>query len=71
MQRSQEATNLVGKNQTTQEDTFAGPLLKGNLQMGLGAVDVDEHDQNDWEFDLCLLEDIGNKLCKLCVFVDP
>ena len=71
MQRSQEATNLVGKNQTTQEDTFAGPLLKGNLQMGLGAVDVDEHDQNDWEFDLCLLEDIGNKLCELCVFVDP
>ena len=71
MQRSQEATNLVGKNQTTQEDTFAGPLLKGNLQMGLGAVDVDEHDQNDWEFDLCHLEDIGNKLCKLCVFVDP
>ena len=71
MQRSQEATNLVGKNQTTQEDTFAGPLLKGNLQMRLGAVDVDEHDQNDWEFDLCLLEDIGNKLCKLCVFVDP
>ena len=71
MRRSQEATNLVGKNQTTQEDTFAGPLFKGNLQMGLGAVDVDEHDQNDWEFDLCLLEDIGNKLCKLCVFVDP
>ena len=71
MRRSQEATYLVGKNQTTQEDTFAGPLLKGNLQMGLGAVDVDEHDQNDWEFDLCLLEDIGNKLCKLCVFVDP
>ena len=71
MQKSQEATNLVGKNQTTQEDTFAGPLLKGNLQMGLGAVDVDEHDQNDWEFDLCLLEDIGNKLCKLCIFVDP
>ena len=71
MQRSQEATYLVGKNQTTQEDTFAGPLLKGNLQMGLGAVDVDEHDQNDWEFDLCLLEDIGNKLCELCVFVDP
>ena len=71
MRRSQEAAYLVGKNQTTQEDTLAGPLLKGNLQMGLGAVDVDEHDQNDWEFDLCLLKDIGNKLCKLCVFVDP
>lgn len=38
--------------------------------MRLSAVDVDKHEKDDWEFDFCLLEDIGNKLGKFGIFVE-
>lgn len=36
---------LASNDERAKEDTFAGPLLERNLQVGLGAVDVHESDQ--------------------------
>lgn len=41
-------THLVSKDECTQEDTFAGPLLEGDLKMWLCAVDVHECYEEDW-----------------------
>lgn len=42
---SQKGTYLASNDERAKEDTFAGPLLERNLQVGLGAVDVHESDQ--------------------------
>jgi len=62
---------LVCKNECSQEYTLARPLLKGDLQVGLGAVDIDKGYEEDWDLNLGLVEDVGHKLGKVGVVLVP
>ena len=57
-----EMTYLVSEDECAKEDTLIGPLLQCNLEMGLGPVDVDEGDEESWDLDLCLLDDVVDEL---------
>ena len=61
-------TYLVSKNESTKEDALIGPLLEGNLEMRLGAVDVDEGNEEGRDLDLRLVEDVSDELEELGVF---
>ena len=61
-------TYLVGKDECAEEDTLIGPLLEGDLDMGLCTLDVDEGDEEGGDLDLCLGEDVGDELEELGVF---
>lgn len=52
---------LASNDERAKENTFAGPLLECNLEVGLGAVDVHESDQERRDRHLCASEDIGRK----------
>lgn len=52
---------LAGNDERTKKDTFAGPLLEGDLEVGFCAVDVYESDQQRGDRYLGTSEDIGHK----------
>jgi len=58
---ARERTYLASNDERAKENTFAGPLLECNLEVGLGAVDVHESDQERRDRHLCASEDIGHK----------
>ena len=49
------STYLVGEDECAEEDALVGPLLEGDLYVGLGTLDVDEGDQEGGDLDLRLV----------------
>ena len=49
------STYLVGEDECAEEDALVGPLLEGDLDVGLGTLDVDEGDQEGGDLDLRLV----------------
>lgn len=58
---------LVGYDERPEEDALAGPLLEGDLEVGLCAGDVDEGDEEGGDGDFCATDDVGDELGKLGV----
>ena len=62
------STYLVGEDECAEEDALVGPLLEGDLDVGLGTLDVDEGDKEGRYFDFCLVENVSDELEELGVF---
>ena len=61
------STYLVGEDECAEEDALIGPLLEGNLDVGLCALDVDEGNEEGGDLDLCLRKDVCEELEELVV----
>ena len=54
-------------DECAEEDALIGPLLEGDLDMGLRALDVDKGDEDGGNLDLCLVKDVCDELEELGV----
>ncbi|KAJ2957462.1 hypothetical protein NUW54_g14596 [Trametes sanguinea] len=68
LERGVVQTYLVGEDKCAEEDALVCPLLEGDLDVWLGAVDVDEGDEEGGDLDLCLVDDVCDELEELRVF---
>lgn len=52
------ATHLRSNNKSTEENTFASPFLECDVEMGLGALEIDKGREDNWHLNLCAFDHV-------------
>lgn len=58
---------LAGKHHCSKKNSLTCPLLKGDVQMWLGSINIDKRSKYDGNRNFCPCENVRNELCEFSV----